>query len=78
MEEILNGGLADGYSIQDIADKHAFEVSNIQAELEVGIEVEMEHTDDRNKAEEIALDHLYEDPCYYSHLKDMESQHNDI
>ena len=37
-------------------------------ELNVGIEVEMEHTDDRKKAEKIAKDHLSEDPKYYSKL----------
>lgn len=37
-------------------------------ELEVGIEVEMEHTDDRKEAEKIAKDHISEDPKYYSKL----------
>lgn len=31
----------------------------------VGTKVEMEHTDDREKAKKIALDHLHEDPDYY-------------
>lgn len=39
-----------------------------QEELKKGIEVEKEHTDDPVKAEEIALDHLKEDPKYYSKL----------
>ena len=37
-------------------------------ELEVGIEVEMEHTDNRKEAEKIAKDHISEDPKYYSKL----------
>jgi hypothetical protein len=37
-------------------------------ELRKGIEVEMEHTNDPVKAEEIALDHLAEDPEYYTKL----------
>jgi len=37
-------------------------------ELKKGIEVEKEHTDDPVKAEEIALDHLKEDPKYYTKL----------
>lgn len=37
-------------------------------ELRKGIEVEMEHTNDPVKAEEIALDHLAEDPQYYTKL----------
>lgn len=38
-------------------------------ELKRGIEVEMEHTKSRRIAREIALDHLSEDPRYYSKLK---------
>ena len=41
-----------------------------QDELEVGIKVEREHTDSDEKAKEIALDHLTEDPSYYSKLID--------
>jgi hypothetical protein len=35
----------------------------------MGIRVEMEHTDDLNKAKKIALDHLAENPFYYTALK---------
>jgi hypothetical protein len=38
-------------------------------ELKKGIETEKEHTDDSTKAEQIALDHLKEDPKYYTKLK---------
>lgn len=38
-------------------------------ELEMGIEVEKEHTDDEELAKKIALDHLAEDPHYYTKLK---------
>lgn len=42
---------------------------NVNAnELKVGIAVEMEHTDDPKVAEEIALDHLTENPKYYTEL----------
>jgi len=37
-------------------------------QLNAGIRVEMEHTNDPKKAREIALDHLKEDPEYYSRL----------
>lgn len=40
-----------------------------QNELQMGIKVEMEHTHDADLAKEIAMDHLSEDPQYYSHLK---------
>ena len=38
-------------------------------ELRMGIKVEMEHTDDVEKAKKIALDHLKENPFYYTALK---------
>jgi hypothetical protein len=38
-------------------------------ELRMGIKVEMEHTDDPEKAKKIALDHLAENPFYYTQLK---------
>jgi hypothetical protein len=38
-------------------------------ELRMGIRVEMEHTDDVEKAKKIALDHLAENPFYYTALK---------
>ena len=38
-------------------------------ELRMGIRVEMEHTDDVDKAKKIALDHLAENPYYYTALK---------
>jgi hypothetical protein len=38
-------------------------------QLKMGIKVELEHTNDRKIAEEIALDHLAEDKKYYSKLK---------
>ena len=38
-------------------------------ELRMGIKVEMEHTDNLDKAKKIALDHLAENPFYYTALK---------
>jgi hypothetical protein len=40
-----------------------------QQELRQGIAVEMEHTDDPRVAMRIAMDHLDEDPRYYTKLK---------
>lgn len=45
-----------------------------QAELDMGIAVEAEHTKDTAIAEKIARDHLAEDPKYYTKLKEMESK----
>lgn len=36
-----------------------------QSQLQKGIEVEMEHTKDKDLAKEIAKDHLLEAPLYY-------------
>lgn len=70
-EELLNG-LAKGMSLTDIADKHNVSAEELQKELEKGIETEKEHTDSDSVAKEIAMDHLVEDPKYYSKLKKME------
>ena len=40
----------------------------------MGIKVEMEHTKDKKKAKEIAMDHLFEDPKYYSKLRKIENK----
>ncbi len=40
-------------------------------ELKMGINVEMEHTRSRKVAKRIALQHLAEDPKYYSKLKTL-------
>ena len=39
------------------------------SELAMGIKVEMEHTNDMEVAKKIAIDHLAENPHYYSDLK---------
>jgi|LakMenEpi03Aug12_release.lakeMendotaPanAssembly.Ray.scaffolds.fasta_scaffold06162_23 hypothetical protein len=38
------------------------------AQLSIGVQVEMEHTNDLDIAKEIAMDHLTEDPKYYTKL----------
>jgi hypothetical protein len=43
-------------------------------QLNMGIEIEREHTDDLELAKEIAKDHLAEFPDYYTKLKKMESE----
>lgn len=67
LEDLIPGGLADGK-----AD------SEFDAEqLEAGIKVELEHTDDKEKAKEIAKDHLSEDPEYYKKLASIENKDED-
>ena len=45
-------------------------------ELKMGIKVEMEHTDDPAKAKVIALQHLAEDPKYYTKLASLGLEEN--
>jgi hypothetical protein len=48
-------------------------VSDIQKQLEMGIPIEHEHTQDKVLATDIALQHLDEIPDYYTRLKKMEA-----
>lgn len=58
----IHGGLGDKKKPEDFDPKA----------LAMGIKVEREHTDDHHLAEEIAMDHLTEDPHYYTKLAKME------
>ena len=55
-------------TVAEIAKKHKVERSSIQHQLSMGIKVEMEHTNKFDVAKEIALNHLAEDPEYYTKL----------
>ena len=61
-EDQMKGGVADKKKPTDFDQK----------ELKMGIEVELEHVNSREKAKEIAMDHLAEIPDYYTRLKKME------
>ena len=61
-QDLIAGGLGDKLTAADVDPE----------QLRMGIQVEMEHTSDPKIAEEIALDHLAEDPNYYTKLKKME------
>jgi len=70
----LKGGKADKLSLQQIADKFDVPVKKIKDQLQKGIGVEMEHTNDKEKATEIATDHISEFPDYYDRLGKMEKK----
>jgi len=72
-EDKIPGGLAKGMTLSDIAKHHNVSVANIKQEFIKGYAVEREHTTDIDVAKEIALDHLYEDPNYYSKLSKIET-----
>ena len=57
---------------EQLARKHGVAKMHILKQLDMGIQVELEHTSGREVAREIALDHLGEDPDYYSKLKKAE------
>lgn len=61
--ERVPGGLAQGKTPQEFDP----------VQLRKGTEVELEHTSDWDVAEEIAMDHLTEDPDYYVKLATIES-----
>lgn len=71
-EDFFKGGLANGMTAQELADKHGLSVEEIEAALEKGQKVETEHTNDEKKALEIAKDHIFEDPKYYEKLAKIE------
>lgn len=71
-ENQLKGGKADKLSLQQIADKHEVSLEVIKKQVHKGVKVEMEHTDNSNKALEIVMDHLVESAQYYTKLKEME------
>ena len=80
--EEIKGGLADNKTLVQIAKKHDAKgyyhiqdmIKSLKKQIEMGLKVEMEHTDDKDKAMEITLDHLWEDPSYYTKLKKMETK----
>lgn len=57
-EDLIPGGKGDNIPVEEVDPD----------QLNLGIAVEREHTDDDNKASEIARDHLIEDPEYYTKL----------
>jgi hypothetical protein len=72
--EKLKGGLSDNMSLGDIAVKHKVDIDTLTREYIKGVKVEMEHTEDKNLAKEIAMDHLVEDPKYYTKLNKIETK----
>lgn len=62
----LPGGLADDKTPGDFDPEQVLK----------GLKVEMEHTNDRKLALEVALDHLVENPTYYDDLALIEPEHD--
>lgn len=67
--EEIKGGKAKGMSSKDLAKKHEVDIKDIEKEIKVGTKIEMEHTDSKEIAKEIAMDHIAEFPDYYTNKK---------
>jgi nicotinamide mononucleotide adenylyltransferase/Zn-dependent peptidase ImmA (M78 family) len=69
-KEIYEGlsGVGKGKSLEDIAKHHNVDINIIKQELKKGLNVETEHTKDKKTALKIAIDHLWENPKYYTKL----------
>jgi hypothetical protein len=72
----IKGGKADKMTAKDIADKFKLPVSKINAQITKGVKIEIEHTDNKERATEIAMDHISEFPDYYDRLETMEKDAN--
>ncbi len=71
-EEKIQGGLADNLKVVDLAKQHKVDTNTIVGQIQKGIKVELEHTDDIFTALEITMDHVFENPNYYTDLQKIE------
>lgn len=72
LKELLKKVVEDAYKDHihgGIADERKPSEFN-QKNLRLGVQHELEHTDNIKIAREIAMDHLTEDPDYYQKLKE--------
>lgn len=65
-EEDLVGGDGDDMSVKDIVKYHNEDPKKIKREIEIGTKIEMEHTNSKKIAKELAIDHIKEIPNYYT------------
>jgi hypothetical protein len=65
---LLKGGLADNIKTSEFS----------KSQLKKGIKIEREHTTNAKIAQEIAEDHLMENPKYYDALEKMEAELNEF
>lgn len=64
-------------TLEELAKKYSVELTFLEAQLKVGIEIEKEHLtdgDDIELAKKIAMDHLHEIPDYYDKLAKIEKK----
>lgn len=66
---LLKGGKGDKSTPESLAKKHNVSIDTIKKEIKIGLPIEVEHTNSKEKALEIIMDHLYEFHDYYSNPK---------
>lgn len=69
LKDMIPGGKGDKMTVEKIAEKHGVSVEHIKKQFDMGVKVEREHSKIPEEAKEIALDHLTENPNYYTKLK---------
>lgn len=74
MADKLPNGKSDNMTVDDIAKKHGVPVEKINEQLQKGLKIEMEHTNDKDIAKEISMDHLSEFADYYDGLISLEKK----
>lgn len=75
MKNNFKGGVSSKYSAFDVAKKWKISPVEFMPILEKGTKHEMEHTDDKDIARIIALDHIVERLDYYDQLDKIEKMH---
>lgn len=81
--DLIHGGKADKKTPEDLAILHNVSLEKILDQIEKGIKIEREHTDNDDIAREIAMDHIEEagfteeGEGYYDLLKKMEKKFNE-
>lgn len=71
LRDILNG-IGKDQTLKSLSKKWSVDLETISKEFALGVEVESEHTKFKSVAKKIAMDHLTEDPKYYTKLKKIE------
>lgn len=72
LDEATAENIKPPVSAREIADKHKVSLSDVERALDMGEEVELEHTTDRETARQIASHHVFELIDYYEKLAGVE------
>ena len=56
--EEVEGGIGDNMDADSISEKYEFPLEDIKKEIHIGGQIEKEHTDNEDLAEEFAIDHI--------------------